>query len=340
MAFDLSSLNIKMSGQESEPLSPGTPKLKSNKMKDVSLTPTFGLSPRSKQQRRMEEGEGIDIEWVDDFRDDSEVKPIYSLSYTAATLGWMRRNKKKVIVGGILAFVGVVAISSSNKIHANMQANKHKKAALVGSKSPKSKSPKSKSPKMGGLALGLGYGPMPTTSPSTAPSKSPSGSPTHVPTYIRSEATSMNATVEFDSDDGFETTETEEEEVEEEVLEEIVETIDEEQVEETAETEEEEETMGGDKEIIFEAMEEEQEADVDPKEPTYLPTMSPTIGLKDPTYLPTMSPTDECFRDGTECQDCSNECCSGDLGDGSGWFKCPNGMEFCGDQNVLGAVLC
>ena len=133
----------------------------------------------------------------------------------------------------------------------------------------------------------------------------------------------MNATVEFDSDDGFETTETEEEEVEEEELEEIVETI------------------GGDKEVIFEAMEEEQEADVDPKEPTYLPTMSPTnVGPRDPTYLPTMSPTDECFRDGTECQDCSNECCSGDLGDGSGWFKCANGMEFCGDQNVLGAVLC
>ena len=130
MAFDLSSLNIKMSGQESEPLSPGTPKLKSNKMKDVSLTPTFGLSPRSKQQRRMEEGEGIDIEWVDDFRDDSEVKPIYSLSYTAATLGWMRRNKKKVIIGGILAFAGVVAISSSNKIHANMQANRYQAQAM------------------------------------------------------------------------------------------------------------------------------------------------------------------------------------------------------------------
>ena len=156
----------------------------------------------------------------------------------------------------------------------------------------------------------------------------------------------MNATVEFDFDDGFETTETEEEEVEEEELEEIVDTIDEEQVEEISETGEEEETMGGDKEIIFEAMEEEQEADVDPREPTYLPTMSPTnVDPKDPTYLPTISPTDiqetfVCFRDGTECHDCSNECCSGDLGDGSGWFKCANGMEFCGDQNALGALLC
>ena len=79
----------------------------------------------------------------------------------------------------------------------------------------------------------------------------------------------MNATVEFDADDGFETTETEEEEVEEVIQE-----------------------------------------------------------------------TFECFRDGMECHECSNECCSGDLDDGSGWFKCPNGMEFCGDQDILGAVLC
>jgi hypothetical protein len=147
MAYDLSSLKIKMSGQESEPpLS-----LKSNNMmKDVSLTPTFGPSPRSKQQRRMEEGEGIDIEWVDGFSDESEVKPVYSLSYTAATIGWMRRNKKKVIIGGILAVLGVVTVTSSNKIHANMQANRYQAQAMpksTKSKSPKSKSPKSKSPK-------------------------------------------------------------------------------------------------------------------------------------------------------------------------------------------------
>ena len=145
MAYDLSSLKIKMSGQESEPpLS-----LKSNNMmKDVSLTPTFGLSPRSKQQRRMEEGEGIDIEWVDGFSDESEVKPVYSLSYTAATLGWMRRNKKKVIIGGILAVLGVVTVTSSNQIHANIQANRLQ-AGPKSTKGPKTtKRPKStKGPK-------------------------------------------------------------------------------------------------------------------------------------------------------------------------------------------------
>ena len=150
MAFDLSSLKIKMSGLETEPLSPGTPKLKSNNMmKDVPLTPTFGLSPRSKQQRRMEEGEGIDIEWVDGFSDESaEVKPVYSLSYTAATIGWMRRNKKKVIIGGILAVLGVVTVTSSNQIHANMQANRFQ-AFAKSSKGPKTtKRPKStKGPK-------------------------------------------------------------------------------------------------------------------------------------------------------------------------------------------------
>ena len=147
MEYDLSCLKIKMSGQESEPpLS-----LESNKMmKDVSLTPTLGPSPRTKQQRRMEEGEGIDIEWVDGFSGESEVKPVYSLSYTAATIGWMRRNKKKVIIGGILAFVGVVAISSSNKIQANMQANRYQAQAMPkstkGPKSTKSPAKSTKSP--------------------------------------------------------------------------------------------------------------------------------------------------------------------------------------------------
>ena len=71
MAYDFSTVNhfkTTDNKEESEPLSP---KFKAGLPDDVSLAPTFGLSPRSKQHQRMEEG--IDNSWQDD-QPESEFK--------------------------------------------------------------------------------------------------------------------------------------------------------------------------------------------------------------------------------------------------------------------------
>ena len=140
MAYDFSTVDhLKMSdnGKESEPLSPT---FKANNLRNVPLTPTFGLSPRSKQHERMEEGVGVDISWDDD---QSEFKPNYDASYRASAIQWVRRNKKKSYLfgAGIFALIGVVTLTSTKKI----QANRHKAAtstatgAVSSAKTPKSK---------------------------------------------------------------------------------------------------------------------------------------------------------------------------------------------------------
>ena len=194
-----------------------------------------------------------------------------------------------------------------------------------------------------------------------------------MPTIVREMSKTMNVTAEFDYDDGFETTDMEEEESaetnEEEEIEEIVDNTDEEQDEEISETEEE--TIGADEEEISETEEEEEEIAETMEEeeqvanvtmiPTYFPTVEPN---SNPPLLEVTEEAveggiivfneheighvheeeeverTECLRDGEHCHDCPNECCNGKLDDGSGWFECPNGMEFCGDHMILGTKLC
>lgn len=167
----------------------------------------------------------------------------------------------------------------------------------------------------------------------------------------------MNVTMEFDFDDGFETTEMDEEEVAEtdgeEEQEEIIDATDEELDEEIAEAFEKDE-----EEIAETIEEEEQVANVDIL-PTYSPTVEPTSILLEITeeaeeggilvfnehaiehvHEEEEVERTECLRDGEHCHDCSNECCNGNLDDGSGFFECPNGMAFCGDHVILGTKLC
>jgi hypothetical protein len=285
MGYDFSNVkHLKMSDdKESEPLSP---ELKgdqvhkhSNMLTDVCLTPTFGLSPRSKQHHMMEEGVGVDISWDDD---QSEIKPDY---YPTSTSQWVRQNKKKLLFGfGVFAFLGVVA-SSTKKIQAHHKAKALEESMRVAAaKSPKSSKAAhtatqsvAKSGKASLTLAGLDFTMAPTVSnsptvsaaPTNAPTVSPaptvSSAPTNAPTVspapsdastsVVNVTTVVNVTKEVEieeseTEDGFETTETEEEEE----VEETVETT-EEEVEETTETEEEEEEV----EETVETTEEEEE---------------------------------------------------------------------------------
>ncbi len=181
MAYDFSNVNHpKMTNnrEESKPLSP---KFDARALSNIPLTPTFGLSPRSKQNRRMEEGYGVEISWDDD-QSESEFKPNYG--YKASAVHWVRQNKKKILIGfGVVAFFGVVSGTTSKKI----QDNKHKAVTMSGiAKSAKTKSPKApltanldgatKSGKSASLAA---LGTMaPTVSNSPTASAAPSNEPT------------------------------------------------------------------------------------------------------------------------------------------------------------------
>eukprot|EP00985_Skeletonema_marinoi_P000957 scaffold383_cov131-Skeletonema_marinoi.AAC.4 len=330
MAYDFSTVDhLKMSdnGKESEPLSPT---FKANNLRNVPLTPTFGLSPRSKQHERMEEGVGVDISWDDD---QSEFKPNYDASYRASAIQWVRRNKKKSYLVG-----------------ANEPTPEPTATPTVSpSWSPTVSSAPSNSSK-------------PTTSPSvsSAPSNStmPTTSPSWSPTYVASLNVTVNATKlieieEFEDDDGFETIETEEEEIveanateteEEEEQEEIVETIETEE-EKTAETDEEEEQKEN-----AETTDEEQDEEIAEAADTEEEEIAETTEEEQEESVETTETEEkeeeeeiDCLRDGEQCYDkriCFKSCCNGQLDEGVGWFECPNGSKFCGDNGILGSILC
>jgi hypothetical protein len=68
-----------------------------------------------------------------------------------------------------------------------------------------------------------------------------------------------------------------------------------------------------------------------------------------PTAAPLINETEaednsDCTQDGWPCSGkgaCFNSCCSGQLGEGKGWFRCPGThRRFCGDFDVYVSTHC
>jgi hypothetical protein len=344
---------------------------------DLTARQTFGISPRSKYIQKAEEGEGFDTpsSWQKEEeveRDgESDLKPDYNgrSSYSRAFIQHARQNPRKILIGtGLIAIFGaVITFGASKTIQTKSMAEVTTTETVsyvgpyVSGKSGKAvskgyvmKSPKAaKSSRYSGMGLEsleslefmteeptVSHAPSQSSQPSNEPSVSSqpsvSSAPSDEPTLSSSPSSEPSAAPSNEPSVSSKPS--------------------------LSSKPSDEPTAGpsdspsvSTKPTISASPTSNPSSSPTPK-PTNPPSVPPTAA---PTSVVTkVVPIEEegmetieteeetCIEDGWPCSNesgvCFNECCSGNKGEGKGWFACPgeNGNRYCGDIEVYESTHC
>lgn len=363
--------------EEAEPLSPTEAAAARNNttMWSVDLTArqTFGISPRSKYIQKAEEGEGFETtpsSWQkeEEVEQDGEfdLKSDYNgrSSYSRAFIQYARQNRRKIVIGtGLIAIFGAVITFGASKTIQNKsmaevttteKISPSGKSGKAGSGSLEFVAYKSKAAKTSGDRLeGLEFMiEEPTLSPTLSHAPSQSSQPSNEPSV-----SSQPSVSSAPSDEP---------------------TVSSSPSSEPSSAPSNEPSMSSKPSVSSKPSDEPTAGPSDSPSvsakptisasPTSNPSSSPTSNpSSSPTPKPTNSPSvsaaptsvvtkvgmetvetveETCIEDGWPCSNemgvCFNECCSGNKGEGKGWFKCPgeNGNRYCGDIEVYESTHC